>query len=241
MLPSTGRDAPPTSPEIDRTFRVVALRVAYVMDRTAMFDDKLMVSALRVDEVNEVAKTLVAVRLLENQAFPRTERVDALLRAGNGYRTITMPEPPAAPFTSLPLPAGAPSPPFPLFAVSATGVYVPPRAPPVPPAAYVTDAPEMETAVPVPPGTGVPTEAYAFVPALPEPPPPAPENPPPLELSPPSFPRPPAVLTDVPPVAEAPRPAPPPDPPFLVLDPLMAPSPPPPPFALSEPKTESPP
>ena len=70
------------------------MRDTAVAGRDATVDVEFMVPALRVGEVNEVAKTLVAVRLLENQAFPRTERVDALLRAGIGYRTMTMPEPP---------------------------------------------------------------------------------------------------------------------------------------------------
>jgi hypothetical protein len=48
--------------------------VTAVAGRDAMVVVEFMVPALRFEEASEVAKTLVAVRLLENQTFPLTDR-----------------------------------------------------------------------------------------------------------------------------------------------------------------------
>jgi hypothetical protein len=69
--------------------------------------------------------------------------------AVNVVLRITTPDPPVAPILSRP----APSPPFPVLAPPGAGVYGLLSLDPPPPAEYVTEEPEIEFAVPLPPAT----------------------------------------------------------------------------------------
>ena len=126
-----------------------------------------------------------------NRGVPvkRTER--------RGYRTITMPEPPAPPMAVEPVAPSPPPPPLPVLGRASSPLLLPLRLPPGPPEEYTTFAPEMLEVYPVPPGVRDASE-NAFCPAVIAPPPPEPLLPELTQL-PPSLPKP-IVFIDKPPL-----------------------------------------